>query len=81
MPIHPLPSYVWYQDMADFAERISDDVAGRELLRAIHGKGAFRRFKNELHQDHPDLLLAWHSFRDTRAKRRFATDHPDPDLI
>ena len=28
--IHPLPSYVWYQDMADFADRISDDRAGKE---------------------------------------------------
>jgi hypothetical protein len=28
-PIDPLPSYVWYQDMADFADRISDEAAGR----------------------------------------------------
>ena len=28
--IDPLPSYVWYQDMADFADRISDDRAGRD---------------------------------------------------
>jgi hypothetical protein len=32
--IDPLPSYVWYQDMADVAERISDDRAGRRLARA-----------------------------------------------
>jgi hypothetical protein len=35
-----LPSYVWYQDMADFAETISDEAVGRRLARAIHGKGA-----------------------------------------
>lgn len=35
--IDPLPSYVWYQDMADFADRISDDRAGRRLARAIRG--------------------------------------------
>ena len=29
--IDPLPSYVWYQDMADFAEGISDEQAGRRL--------------------------------------------------
>ena len=29
--IDPLPSYVWYQDMADFAEGISDRTAGRQL--------------------------------------------------
>jgi hypothetical protein len=31
--IDPLPSYVWYQDMADFAERISDERVGRRLAR------------------------------------------------
>src|SRR2546421_10640432 len=51
--IDPLPSYVWYQDMADFAERASDDQARRSLARAIEGKGAFRRFKDVLHQEHP----------------------------
>jgi hypothetical protein len=70
IPIGPLPSYVWYQDMADFAERISDETAGRRLARAIQGKGAFRRFKNELHANYPDLLPAWHAFRDVRAARR-----------
>jgi hypothetical protein len=34
-----LPSYVWYQDMADFAETISDEAVGRRLARAIHSKG------------------------------------------
>ena len=68
--IDPLPSYVWYQDMADFAERISDAAAGRRLARAIQGKGAFRRFKNELHEEYPHLLPAWNAFRDVRAKRR-----------
>jgi hypothetical protein len=68
--IHPLPSWVWYQDMADFADGISDEQAGRALERAIRGKGAFRRFKDELHQEYPDLLPAWYEFRDTRALRR-----------
>ena len=40
-------TYIWYQDMADFAERISDGRAGRRLARAIDGRGAFRRFKAE----------------------------------
>ncbi len=29
--IDPLPSYIWYQDMADFTERTSDDQARRRL--------------------------------------------------
>lgn len=70
IPIDPLPSYVWYEDMADFAEGVSDDTAGRRLGRAIRGKGAFRRFKNALYQENPELVAAWHDFRDARAKRR-----------
>jgi Uncharacterised protein family (UPF0158) len=68
--IDPLPSWVWYQDMADFAETITDERAGRRLARAIQGKGAFRRFKDELHDEYPDLLPAWYAFRDVRARRR-----------
>ena len=68
--IDPLPSWVWYQDMADFAEAITDERAGRRLLRAIQGKGAFRRFKDELHQEYPDLVPAWYAFRDSRATCR-----------
>lgn len=36
--IDPLPSYVWYQDMADFAELITDERAGRRLARAIQAR-------------------------------------------
>ncbi|MEV0809728.1 UPF0158 family protein [Micromonospora sp. NPDC050200] len=68
--IDPLPSYIWYQDMADFADQISDDRAGRRLARAIQGKGAFRRFKAELHEEYPHLLPAWYAFREARARRR-----------
>jgi hypothetical protein len=67
--IDPLPSWVWYQDMAGFAEAATDERAGRRLLRAIRGNGAFRRFEDELHEEHPDLLPAWYAFRDARAKR------------
>jgi hypothetical protein len=31
--IGPLPSWVWYQEMADFADGISDERAGRRLAR------------------------------------------------
>jgi hypothetical protein len=68
--IDPLPSSIWYQDMADFADQISDERAGRRLARTIQGKGAFRRFKAELHEECPQLLPAWYAFRDARACRR-----------
>ena len=79
--IDPLPSYIWYQDMADFAETISDERAGRRLARAIQGRGAFRRFKDELHEEYPDLLPAWYAFRDTRARRRAVQWLADNALI
>jgi hypothetical protein len=68
--IDPLPSWVWYEDMADFADGVIDERAGRRLARAIDGRGAFRRFKDELHEEYPHLLPAWYAFRDARAMRR-----------
>jgi len=68
--IDPLPSYVWYQDMVDFADGISDRGAGEHHRRSLEGKGAFRRFKNALYQGHPELISAWHALRDARARVR-----------
>ncbi len=79
--IDPLPSWVWYQDMADFAAGITREPAGRRLAQAIQGKGAFRRFRNELHEEFPDLLPAWDAFRDARAKRRAVRWLADNSLI
>jgi hypothetical protein len=79
--IDPLPSWIWYQDMADFAGAITDERAGRSLGRAIQGKGAFRRFRDELHEEYPDLLSAWYAFRDVRAKRRAVLWLADNSLI
>jgi Uncharacterised protein family (UPF0158) len=79
--IGPLPSWVWYQDMADFAAGITDERAGRRLARAIQGSGAFRRFKDELHEECPGLLPAWHAFRDTRARRRAVQWLADNSLV
>jgi hypothetical protein len=81
IPIHPLPSRVWYRDMADFAEEIRDERAGRRLARAIQGRGAFRHFKNELDEEYPHLLPAWYAFRDTRAHRRAVEWLADNSLI
>jgi hypothetical protein len=78
--IQPLPSWVWYEDMADFADTIADEQVGQRLARAIQGKGAFRRFKDELHH-RPELLLAWHAFSDTRARRRAVEWLAEHELI
>ncbi len=81
IPIDPLPSAVWYRDMADFAEGISDQSAAQRLARALEGKGAFRRFRHEIHEWHPDLLPAWYAFRDVRAKRRAVEWLVDNSLV
>jgi len=40
--IAPLPSWDCYQNLADFADGITNERAGRRLAHAIQGKGAFR---------------------------------------
>ena len=67
--------------MADFAELVTDERAGRRLARAIQGRGAFRRFKDELHEEFPDLLPVWYAFRDSRARRRAVEWLADNSLI
>ena len=79
--IDPLPSHVWYQDMVDFDDGISDRGAGERLSRSLEGKGAFRRFKNELYQGHPELISAWHALRDARAQVRAVHWLTDQGLI
>lgn len=79
--IDPLPSYVWYQDMADFADGISDRAAGRLLSQSLQGKGAFRRFKNQVYELHPELISAWHALRDARARLRAVEWLVDQGLI
>ncbi len=81
LPIGPLSSATWYGDMVDFAEGVTNDAAGRRLARALRGKGAFRRFREELYEEYPDLVSAWQTFRDVRAKRRAVEWLLDEELI
>jgi hypothetical protein len=79
--IDPLPSHVWLQDMADFSAGISDDSLGQQLARALQGRGAFRRFKTQIYERHPELISAWHALRDRRARRRAVDWLLDQGLI
>ncbi len=81
IPIDPLPSHVWFQDMADFAEGITDRAAGRHLTESLQERGAFRRFKNQVYEHHPELISAWHALRDVRARRRAVEWLLDQGLI
>jgi hypothetical protein len=51
------------------------------LARAIQGKGAFRRFRNELYEEYPELVPAWNGFRDARRIRRAVEWLLDNSLI
>lgn len=81
IPIDPIPSRVWFQDMPDFAEGISDGPAGRRLVTALQGRGAFRRFRTQLSEDLPQLISPWHALRDARAQRRAVDWLRDQGLI
>lgn len=50
-----------WEIMRDFANSVADPEASAHLLRALHGGGAFRRFKDELHRQ--ELLDEWYAHR------------------
>lgn len=54
---------------------------GRSLGRSIQGRGAFRRFKDVLHEDFPQLLPIWYAFSDVRATRRAVEWLVDNSLV
>lgn len=66
----PFNIHEW-QMMKRFATGLADDDARSQLLDALHGRGAFRMFKNVA--ERLDLLEQWHRFRDA-AYRQVAID-------
>ena len=79
--IEALPSRVWYRDMADFAALVSDETIRERLRRALDGKGAFRRFNDELHQRQAHLVAPWRAFRERRAAGHAVDWLRDNELI
>jgi predicted nucleotidyltransferase len=67
--VDPVDSAESYSDMEEFAEAVPDPRARDLLLRAIAGRGAFRRFKDTL-LEFPDIREAWFHFHDVRMERR-----------
>jgi Uncharacterised protein family (UPF0158) len=66
----------WW-DMSEFIQTVSDPALGERLHRAIHGRGAFRRFRDEL-SEFPDELTRFQLFADERQRgraRRWLADH------
>jgi hypothetical protein len=52
--------------MADFADQVSDPAAQAESGIALQGRSAFRRFRDVLHQRHPDLVRPWRAYEQAR---------------
>jgi hypothetical protein len=65
--VEPLGSSVEYGWMVDFASTVGDPPL-RDLLEvALDGRGAFRRFKDALH-DHPAERERWFVFQNGRVR-------------
>jgi len=60
-----------YAILQDFCHSIDDDERRGLLLDKIRGAGAFRRFKNAIHQS--GMAQDWYTFRD-RALKEIAAD-------
>jgi len=63
----PMPLRPWYEIMA-VADELSDDKARAELHVALHGKGAFRRFRGVVHQRHPGVIGLWRDYEEARGR-------------
>jgi hypothetical protein len=58
-----------YHDMVFFITTVDDPVSADRLTEAIHGRGAFRRFKNVLAREHEELER-WLAFAEERQRGR-----------
>lgn len=58
-----------FRDMVEFLETVADERLATRLDRALGGRGAFRRFRDEL-TDAPDELARFHRFTDDRRRGR-----------
>jgi len=60
-----------WEIMREFAESVTPERFSNDLLNALHGKGAFRYFKDTLYRYHREK--EWFAFRDA-ALRQIAVD-------
>jgi uncharacterized protein YajQ (UPF0234 family) len=62
-----------YRDMEAFIDTVSDARLQSRLDRAIRGRGAFRRFKDELRDAEADVEQRWYAFKQQRLEERART--------
>lgn len=67
--VHCEGSHQGYRDMKRFIEDLDDQEFADRMVRAISGRGAFRRFKDRL-TERPELIARWHAFSDDRQRGR-----------
>lgn len=77
--IEPLESREQYAIMEDFVETLPDGAAKNELQRAMHGHGAFRRFKDTLYA-YPTEQQRWYAFKDAAMQVRMNEWLADNDI-
>lgn len=78
--IEPEPGGEAYAAMVDFAEAVGDRRARTQLVRALEGRGAFRRFKDTLFE-FPELRQRWFDFEAAAADVRAIEWLRDADLV
>jgi hypothetical protein len=64
-----LGSQPGFRDMAEFLKTVADERLAARLDRALGGRGAFRRFKDQL-ASAPDELARFHRSTDDRRRGR-----------
>jgi Uncharacterised protein family (UPF0158) len=69
LPVHGEGSREGYRDMELFIASVEDPVRAERLAIAIRGRGAFRRFKDEL-ACWPGELERWHALAEERQRGR-----------
>jgi hypothetical protein len=67
--IAPREPYEGYRDMEAFIVTVDDQVLQERLERAIHGRGAFRYFRDVLY-DFPAERERWFQFKQERLHQR-----------
>ena len=69
MALPEADSHADYGDMEAFVETVPDSRFQSRLDRAIRGRGAFRRFRDEL-LDEPAERERWFAFKHERLRER-----------
>ncbi len=60
-----------YRDLEDFTATVPDETVRKQLVQAIQGRGAFRRFKDVIHGCFRERKL-WFAFQEQRQRERAA---------